>query len=154
MPSRSAAFFLSLVLVTGCGRIPEAEEAGAPTPPAPPPVTAQPSPHMQFETRTDTVSTEKTRHKPGAQSTNREPQIRYMVQVGAFKVPNNASRVQTIARARYHLPVLNDYNTAYSLYQIRIGFFESREDAYKFRQRMQQEHPADYKDAWVVQLKR
>lgn len=152
MLGRSAAFLLSLVLVTGCGRIPEAEEAE--TPPPPPPTITQPPPRMQFETRTDTVSTEKTKHKPGAQSTSREPQIRYMVQIGAFKVAHNASKVQIATRARYHLPVLNDYNTAHALYQIRIGFFETREDAYKFRQQMQQEHPTDYKDAWVVQLKR
>jgi cell division septation protein DedD len=77
-----------------------------------------------------------------------------MVQIGAFKVARNASRVQTTARSRYHLPVLNDYNTAHALYQIRIGFFETKDDAYKFRQQMQLEHPADYKDAWVVQLRR
>ena len=154
MLSRSAAFLLSLVLVTGCGRIPEAEEAETPTPPPSPPEVTQPPPRMQFETRTDTVSTEKTQHKRGAQPASREQQIRFMVQIGAFKVPRNASRVQTTARARFHLPVLNDYNTARALYQIRIGFFETKDDAYKFRQQMQQEHPADYKDAWVVQLRR
>ena len=77
-----------------------------------------------------------------------------MVQIGAFKDPKNASRMQVTARQRYHLPVLNDYNTKYALYQIRIGFFESREAAQTFRQQMSQEHPHDYKDSWVVQLKR
>ncbi len=109
---------------------------------------------MQFETKTDTVAMEKALRKSGSPRGSREPQIRYMVQIGAFKDPQYASFVQTTARSRYHLPVLNDYNTAHALYQIRIGFFEKRDDAYKFRQRMQHEHPSDYKDAWVVQLKR
>lgn len=150
MPTRSSAYLVCLILA-GCGSIPETEDTAVP--PAPPPAVKQ-TPRMQFETKTDTVALEKPQHRPGVQRGSREPQIRYMVQIGAFKDPQYASSVQTTARARYHLPVLNDYNTAYALYQIRIGFFEKREDAYKFRQRMQQEHPADYKDAWVVQLKR
>lgn len=84
----------------------------------------------------------------------RDIQIRYMVQIGAFKDPQYAAAVQTAARDRYHLPVLNDFNTSHALYQIRIGFFETREDAYNFRQKMRKDFPGDYKDAWVVQLKR
>ena len=77
-----------------------------------------------------------------------------MVQIGAFKDPQKASRVQTVARERLHMPVLNDYHTALDLYQIRIGFFETYEAAQNFRIRMQKEFPTDYEDSWIVQLKR
>ena len=77
-----------------------------------------------------------------------------MVQIGAFKDPQKASRVQTVARERLHMPVLNDYHAALDLYQIRIGFFETYEAAQGFRLRMQKEFPTDYNDSWIVQLKR
>jgi cell division protein FtsN len=109
---------------------------------------------MEFETKTDTIAMEKSRLDSVSAHIRREIQVKYMVQIGAFKDPQYASAVQAEARGRYHLPVLNDFNTAHALYQIRIGFFETREAAFEFRQRMQREHPSDYKDAWVVQLKR
>ena len=97
---------------------------------------------------------EKSQLDPTTSREAREYQIKFMVQIGAFKDPQYASAVQTAARERYHMPVLNDYNTSYALYQIRIGFFETKEAAYAFRLRMRREYPADYRDAWVVQLKR
>jgi len=81
-------------------------------------------------------------------------QIRYMVQIGAFKDPHRASEVQAEARKRYKMPVLNDYHAALGLYQIRLGFFVSRVSAHEFRQRMIKDYPAEYRDSWVVQLKR
>jgi cell division septation protein DedD len=112
------------------------------------------SPRVEFETRTDTVAMQRRSQDAVAGRRKKEQQIRYMVQIGAFKDPKYASAVQIKARERYHLPVLNDYNTTYALYQIRIGFFETRQDAYKFRERMRREYPNDYTDSWVVQLKR
>jgi cell division septation protein DedD len=109
---------------------------------------------MEFETRTDTIATQKSQVNAPEEPTAREPQIRYMVQIGAFRNPELASRTQTVARQRYHLPVLNDYDTKHTLYQIRIGFFESRDEAQTFRERLLQEYPQEYKDSWVVQLKR
>lgn len=111
-------------------------------------------PKMEFETKTDTVAMEESRLDSARSHQSPDLQVRYMVQIGAFKDPQYASTVQTTARARYHIPALNDYNTALGLYQIRIGFFETKADAYAFRQRMLREYPNDYKDAWVVQLKR
>jgi cell division septation protein DedD len=109
---------------------------------------------MEFESKTDTVAMEKALLDSVAAHETRNIQIKYMVQIGAFKDPQLATAVQSAARERYHLPVLNDFNTSHTLYQIRIGFFETREDAYDFRQKMRGDFPQDYKDAWVVQLKR
>jgi cell division septation protein DedD len=109
---------------------------------------------VEFETRTDTVTATHADPLIPAGSPARGVQIRFMVQIGAFKDPKNASAVQTETRRRYHLPVLNDFNAARGLYQIRMGFFESRENAAAFRQKMLEEYPRDYTGSWVVQLKR
>lgn len=135
----------------GCGTVEESQES---PPPAPPPAVRQKPENMEFETRTDTVYSKKTGFAGSKTPIERERQIRFMVQIGAFKDPKKASEVQLLARQRYRLPVLNDYHPTLSLYQIRIGFFETRQGAYQFRERMHREFPADYNDAWVVQLKR
>jgi cell division septation protein DedD len=107
-----------------------------------------------FEVKTDTVATRSSDRLQPAGQTERGEQVRYMVQIGAFKDPHSASRVQNTARERYRMPVLNDYHPVYALYQIRIGFFETREAATAFRNKLRSEYPADYADAWVVQLRR
>jgi cell division protein FtsN len=141
----------SLLTLVGCG---SSEEVHDSPPPPPAPTVQQPVQKLGFETRVDTVNTVSEAEHAGSTDTPRERQIRFMIQVGAFKDSRNASRIQGLARERYHLPVLNDYHTRLGLYQIRIGFFETREQALAFRQQMISGFPTDYKDAWVVQLKR
>lgn len=137
--------------LSGCG---SAEEASVGQPPAPPQQRTAPPRRLEFETRTDTVTAVHGADRQPAGAPGREVQIRYMVQIGAFKDPHRASEVQAEARRRYKMPVLNDYHAALGLYQIRLGFFVSRESAHEFRQRMMKEYPAEYRDSWVVQLKR
>jgi cell division septation protein DedD len=140
----------AVLALWGCGSSEEMREATPP--PATPPVQSQPK--LGFETRVDTVKTVSEGERAGTEESPREGQIRFMIQIGAFKDARNASRIQGIARERYHLPVLNDFHTRLGLYQIRIGFFETREQAMVFRQQMRTGFPSEYKDAWVVQLKR
>jgi len=147
----AGSFALIALAFSGCGSSGDTQEIEAPS--SQPPVMKQP-PGMEFETKTDTIAMEKSRVDSLARPHPRDVEVRYMVQVGAFKDPHYASIVQSTARDRYHLPTINDYNTTLALYQIRLGFFETREAASAFRQRLLKEYPADYKDAWVVQLKR
>jgi len=139
--------------VSGCG---SAEEASVAQPPAHPQQHTAPAPtrRLEFETRTDTVTALHGTERRAPGTPGREVQIRYMVQIGAFKDPHRASEVQAEARKRYKMPVLNDYHAALGLYQIRLGFFVSRVSAHEFRQRMIKDYPAEYRDSWVVQLKR
>jgi cell division septation protein DedD len=109
---------------------------------------------LRLETRTDTIRTERSVRSGFRNGETETDTIRFMVQIGAFKNPRNASKVQQNARTRFRLPVINDYHTKYSLYQIRIGFFTTKGEAELFRKRLQTEYPGDYSDAWVVTLKR
>jgi len=109
---------------------------------------------LKFETSIDTVRSRSAKSKNAVDARSPSATIRFMVQIGAFKDPKNATSVQLTARDRYHLPVFNDFHPVYSLYQVRIGFFETYDEAETFKEKMYREFPVDYKDSWVVQLKR
>jgi cell division septation protein DedD len=139
------------VFLPGCGTTGEPAPARAPGVAAP---RAQAPDSVQFHTKADTVTALHASEQATVGVPGRAPQIRFMVQIGAFKDPNRASTVQAEARKRYHMPVLNDYFAGSGLYQIRIGFFESRDNARVFQQQMRRDHPSEYTDSWIVQLKR
>jgi len=143
--------FLAASPFLGCGATEEIQE---PTAPPPRPAAKEETARMKFASKTDTVSVTQTGRSDSMNAPGREPEIRFMVQIGAFKNPPLAAAVQTLARTRYRMPVLNDYALKAGLYQIRIGFFETREAAMAFRAKMQKDYPEEYRDAWVVQLRR
>ena len=105
-----------------------------------------------FETSTDTVTTQGVTGASETTNAAGSRIVRFTVQIGSFRDAKNASVVQTSARQRYQLPVVNVYNAAGHLYQVRIGFFETEEQAIAFRATLMNEHPLDYKDAWVVEI--
>ncbi len=139
----------AMTSLQSCGSVEETEKV---TPPPVVEIQKPPDPPVSFSTTTDTIATTSSVRPPESPAVQHNPEIRFMVQIGAFKDAENASRIQALARERYRQPVFNDYNTAISLYQIRLGFFETREAAKEFRDRMVKEYPEDYKDAWVAQL--
>ena len=133
---------LILLLLTGCGSngqipgTPSGEQSGT---------------DIRIETRTDTVSSaalpmEDLRNLPPALS----EASRFMVQVGAYHDPERANEMQGIARGRFVLPVINEFDAQHGVYKIRIGFFNSREEAEAFREKIRHDFPADYVDAWIV----
>ncbi len=130
------------------------EQVQEPLPPPPRVPAKEDTARVEFRSKTDTVHVTQTVHADSVNDAGRESKIRFMVQIGAFKNPPLAAAVQTLARKRYRMPVLNDFALKAGLYQIRIGFFETREAAMAFRARMQKEYPEEYRDAWVVQLRR
>ena len=107
---------------------------------------------MGFETRTDTVTSEQYSEGERALHRGDQPQIRYGVQIGAFKDPQNASRVQLVARERFQMPVVNDYQASEGLYNIRMGNFVTRDSAYVLRDHIQRAYPGDYQDSWIVEF--
>lgn len=107
---------------------------------------------IDFRSSEDTVLTSRPAGEAVEETSSAERPIRFMVQIGAFANPVNASRVQDLARERFGIPVFNDYRTDLRLYQVRIGFFEDREAATTFRAELMQKFPGDYHDAWIVEL--
>jgi hypothetical protein len=131
------------------------QEQQSRVPPVLLPETPPPQPPPRFDTQTDTVFvTRESEQDAAVDSGLANPDVRFMIQIGAYHDPQNASVAQNLARERYHLPVLNDYTARIGLYQIRIGFFETRGAAHEFLVTMQTGFPQDYKDSWVTQLKR
>lgn len=121
------------------------EQAPAPAPPPPP---------VEFVTKVDTVDAARTEEPAPADSVLASDEARFCVQVGAFREPQNAGAAQANARERYGLPVRNEFNERAGLYQIRIGAFLTRDEARALLLRMQAEHPADYRDSFIIQGKR
>ena len=137
--------------LAGCGSSEIPAASGSPA--APSPRNGGPE-SVQFHTRADTVRALNGADNGTVGAPGRTAQIRFMVQIGAFRDPHRASAVQREARKRYKMPVLNDFLAGPALYQIRIGLFESRENARAFQQQMRREYPSDYADSWIVQLRR
>jgi cell division septation protein DedD len=138
-------------LLTGCGTSEQTEETSAPL--APPPTQPAPPAPPEYRSQVDTVSALQAAPLSPDSSGAAAAQERYVVQIGAFKDPALANTAQSLARQRYAMTVLNDYNPLVGLYQIRVGFFDTKEEAYLFRARIQKEFPEEYTDAWVVQFK-
>jgi cell division protein FtsN len=136
----------------GCSTTEETREE-RPTTEAPiPPVMKPVDPPVSFDTRTDTVVSAPSALSADPVVEHRQVVTRYLVQVGAFKDAQNATRVQHATRERVQMNVMNDYNSLIGMYQIRVGFFESREAAAAFRDRIVRDFPREYKDSWIVEL--
>jgi cell division septation protein DedD len=154
-----AALAALLLLSAGCGTTDQMtqEKTGETPPPvvtAPPPVVAPVDTPLSFNTRTDTVlaAPPVTHNDPPVAS--RATGTQYLVQVGAFHDAANATQMQNLTRDRLNRTVLNDYNTLIGMYQIRVGPFETKEDAAAFRDRIMREYPEEYKGSWIVELVR
>ncbi len=77
------------------------------------------------------------------------PTGKFSVQIGAYKMPDNAERVASLARERFGKNVYTIADKTVDLYKVYLGDFAVKEDARKFRDEMVQRYPNDYKDAWV-----
>ncbi len=80
---------------------------------------------------------------------NQIPAGKYSVQIGAYKMPDNADRIASLAKERFNLNVYTSVDKADNLYKVMIGDFNSKDEARNFRDEMARQFPSDYKDAWV-----
>lgn len=151
----SIVFLAGSLLAGGCAAtdstVPEttAPVAAQPVTSVPPP-----PPPAELVARVDTIEASGLSEVMAADSTLAEGEVRFSIQIGAFKEPANASALQAQARERYPLPVLNEFQEHPGLYRIRIGSFATREEAQIQLQRMKTDFPADYKRSFILQLKR
>lgn len=104
-----------------------------------------------FETRTDTVAPVHSQPTPEPSAYSTAP-VQYTVQIGAFREARNANATQTLARERFQVPVVNEYSAVRRLYQIRVGFFPTKDLALDFLNKLRASYPHEYKDSWIVRL--
>jgi len=144
-----ALFVIAGVLgVAGCGTSSESDRRWLQLPPD----SAEQGHASVFETRMDTVAVQQQKERPAQGALQQSTGARFAVQIGSFRIRRNASEAQALARQRFQLPVVSDYNSARRSYQIRVGFFSTREEAMAFRTRIVNEYPREYGDAWIVRI--
>jgi cell division septation protein DedD len=78
----------------------------------------------------------------------------YSVQLGAFHILSNADRAKKIAQQRYKKPVYQFFDKPIKMYRVTLGNFPKINEALKFLKMIQQQHPKEYKDAWVAEMRR
>ena len=112
-----------------------------------------------FVTQEDTIEAEVvTRNhnanhiKPPSQHSSNKKY--YSVQLGAFRVLSNADRAKKIAQQRYKKTVYQFFDKPIKMYRVTLGNFAKINEALKFLKMIQQQHPKEYKDAWVAEMKR
>lgn len=91
--------------------------------------------------------------KPGVRAVKpieRPANTAYTVQVGAFARTDHALRAQKAARERFaDLPIFNYFEPYDKLYRVRVGKFDTRQQADSLRKWMLKQFPADYSDSWI-----
>lgn len=74
----------------------------------------------------------------------------YTVQVGAFARTHRALQAQKLARERCgDLPIFNYFEPYDRLYRVRVGKFDTRQQADSLRKWMTKQFPNEYTDAWI-----
>ena len=74
----------------------------------------------------------------------------YTVQVGAFARTQHALQTQKLARERCgDLPIFNYFEPYDKLYRVRVGKFDTRQQADSLRKWMIKQFPNDYTDSWI-----
>jgi hypothetical protein len=74
----------------------------------------------------------------------------YTVQVGAFARTDHALRAQKVARERFaDHPIFNYFEPYDKLYRVRVGKFDTRQQADSLRKWMLKQFPTDYTDSWI-----
>lgn len=76
------------------------------------------------------------------------------MQVGAFQSQQSADKTANLAGDRYTRSVYTFFDAEGKFFKVYIGVFDTKEDARRFRDRMAQQYPEDYRDAWVAELKK
>ena len=131
----------------------EQEETNPPAPPKPAETRTikkeQPPPSAVDTVSVDVQNTKKPSYESKDTRSPATPTGRYSVQVGAYKMADNADRIAALAKERYNRSVYTVQDPSDNLYKVMIGDFTTKDEARKFRDEMVQQFPGDYKDAWV-----
>lgn len=112
-----------------------------------------------FVTQEDTIEAQVVTRGQGADHSKAPPRQSkkkkyYSVQIGAFRILANAGRAQKLCKQRFKKPIYHFYDKAIKMYRVTAGHFTKIKDAFGFLKTVQEQHPKDYKDAWVAEMRR
>lgn len=150
----SCLFAVSLLLMS-CGSSEESTQQKEQQ--LPPTTTSQTQQQPASKTDTTSVSrqtTPKQEYDPRTSTPPKQSAIptgKYSVQIGAYKMSDNAERVAAMARDRFGKNVYTSQDKTADLYKVMVGDFTNKDDARRFRDDMAQRFPEDYKNAWVAE---
>ncbi len=76
----------------------------------------------------------------------------YAVQVGAFKMPEKAEEIASLAKNRFNINVKTFLDKETGLTKVLVGSFGSKAEARTFRDQIAKQFGEDYNDAWVTEI--
>lgn len=143
------SFSLIAAIFWGCGSADEtAAKQEQPSP-------SVPSSSQTASQKTDTVNANiQNNQRPVYEQSVQQgaPSGKFSVQIGAYKMQDNAERIAALARERFSRNVYTIPDKVNDLYKVMVGEFMVKDEARRFRDEMVQRYPSDYKDAWVSEL--
>jgi cell division septation protein DedD len=77
------------------------------------------------------------------------PYGKFGVQIGAYTSLENAELAAASAKSRFSRNVYTINDKTQNLYKVMIGEFATKDEARQFRDRIVQQYPGEYNDAWV-----
>jgi cell division septation protein DedD len=157
-----ALCIVSFVLFAGCSSSDQTAEKTETPPPPPaqvktpaenPPPVMNPTDNKKIDTlKVDVKDITKPAYEPKEvppPPPGKMPTGNFSVQIGAYKMPDNADRIASLAKERFSMTVYTVVDRADNLYKVMIGDFNSKDEARNFRDEMANKFTSDYKDAWV-----
>jgi cell division protein FtsN len=158
-----SCYLFATLLLIGCAASEKSSEKKetTPAPTVPKPPEEPPKPEPKLSEKVDTVNVDvQTAKKPAYPEIvfappfvlPEKPSGKYAVQIGAYKMADNAERVAALAKERFGKSVITIPDKVNALYKVMIGSFVTKEDARAFRDEITQKFPIDYKDAWVAEI--
>src|SRR6266852_3073550 len=143
---------LSLSIVTiltfaGCGssdKTTEGQDQKTSTPVTTSKSGEQPSQGGVSKSDTLNVNVQNAQKPPYDQSafSQSTPTGKFAVQIGAYKMADNAERVASLARERFKKNVYTIPDKVADLYKVMVGDFGAKDEARRFRDEMVQQYPS------------
>ena len=110
-----------------------------------------------FVTQEDTIEIQSGKKRISSNITKTpsqriQPKKKYFtIQIGAFKMSENAERAKMFLRKRFNVPTSQFFDTSIKMNRVFGGIFATRKGAFNFLAKIKNEFPAEYSHAWVAE---
>ena len=153
-----ACLLLPALFFIACGASRESSDDGttyvqSQTASAPPQESRQ---SMSIATHTDTIATihQPTTEPEPTPKTSVSSDASYKVQVGAYHKAAHATARENLSKNRFNLSTTSEYSEKLGVYRVRVGAFKTQAEAVAFSRKLRKEYPAEFGDAWIVNLEK